>query len=207
MMSLPLNDIKKIIDQAFSSIGYEHQGLTVKLPSRIDVKIESKNNDVNLDFTNKLPVVSWKKFITMSALIQGMELNQTGGKIKIKYFPDINFLYEQPQLYGQTIVLDTGDIEQEIISEYPDDERQEIAKRCLHYANEWATICHSSGVTADDFRQNDRKLKRQCYCFVRDSIIEEKRHGSVIISFILIYVILPVVLKWIIEKLFKKLTS
>lgn len=207
MMSLPLNDIKKIIDQAFSSIGYEHQGLTVKLPSRIDVKIESKNNDVNLDFTNKLPVVSWKKFITMSALIQGVELNQTGGKVKIKYFPDINFLYEQPQLYGQTIALDTGDIEQQIISEYPDDERQEIAKRCLHYANEWATICHSSGVTADDFRQNDRKLKRQCYCFVRDSIIEEKRHGSVIISFILIYVILPVVLKWIIEKLFKKLTS
>lgn len=207
MMSLPLNDVKNIIDQAFSSIGYEHQGLTVKLPSNIDVKIGSKDGIVNLDFTNKLPVVSWKKVITLSALIQGMELNKTGGKIKIKYFPDINFLYEQAtNFYSEPIMLDTSDIERDICNEYPDSERQEIAKRCLHYANEWATICYSSGVTKDDFR-NNRKLKRQCYSFVKQSIIEEKRHGSVIISFILIYVILPVVLKWIIEKIFKKLTG
>jgi len=208
MITLPLIDLKKILDQIFNKNGYEHQGMTIKLPPSLDIKIQSKDGVISLDFLKLLPNISWKKFIILSAYIQGLELNETGGRIKIKFFPDIVFTYSSSSevLSCDTRYIDVSDIEQEIKNEYPDEERQKLADRCLYYANEWATICCASGITKDEFASN-KKLKRQCYNFVKQSVIEEKRHGSVIITFILIYVILPVILKWIIEKIFKKLTS
>ena len=77
----------------------------------------------------------------------------------------------------------------------------------MHYANEWVTMCCASGVSVDEIVSN-KDSKKKCYRFVKESIVNnENKHGSIVISFILIYVILPIILKWIIERIFKKLSN
>ena len=207
MISLPIKNIKDILNQVFNESGYTNQDINIKLPKDLDVKIDYKENTFTLSFTGKLPLISWKRLIMLSARIQGLELNETGGCLKIKYFPDIKFLYENDKEKKQEPPPDFTGIEEEIKSEYPDEERQKIASLCLQYASEWATIGYSSGLTKEDFRRDSKRLKRDCYHFVRESVIKEKKYGSVIISFILIYVILPIILKWIIEKIFRRLVD
>jgi hypothetical protein len=208
MMTLPLKKIKEILNKIFDSTGYSFKDVNIKFPQPLQMTFgEDPSGDVSLIFNNSLPNISWKKFITISAWIQGIVLSENGGTIKIKYFPDLQFSYtkDSEQLFtAKTFTLD--DIKEEINEKYPDDERKKIADKCLQYADEWVTICYSSGVTSEDFKSNKR-LKKDCYNFVKESIKEEKKHGSFVISFIVIYVILPVVLKWIIEKIFAKLTS
>lgn len=206
MISLPIKHIKDILNQVFNESGYTHQDINIKLPKDLDIKIDYKGNTFVLSFTGKLPLISWKRLIVLSARIQGLELNEKGGRVKIKYFPDINFVYDEENK-SQAEPLDFSDIEEDIKAQYPDEERQKIASLCLQYASEWATIGYSSGLTKDDFRKNSRRLKRDCYSFVKESVIREKECGSVIISFILIYVILPIILKWIIEKIFRRLVD
>lgn len=206
MISLPIKHIKDILNQVFNDAGYTNQDINIKLPKDLDVKIEYKNNTFILSFTGKLPLISWKRLIVLSARIQGLELNETGGRLKIKYFPDIKFIYDEENK-TQMEPLDFSDIAEDIKSQYPDEERQKIASLCLQYASEWATISYSSGLTKDDFRKNSRQLKRECYNFVKESVVRERDSGSVIISFILIYVILPIILKWIIEKIFRRLVD
>lgn len=206
MISLPIKKLKEILNKIFDSTGYSFKDINIKFPEPFEMSFgQDKSKNVSLLFTKNLPRISWKKFITISAWIQGIVLSDEGGTIKIKYFPDLKFSYtkDSEQLFASK-ALDLTSIEQEIRSQYPDEERQKIASLCLHYANEWAIICSSSGLTRDDFR-NNRKLKKDCFNFVQDCVKEDKKHGSFIISFIVIYVILPVILKWIIEKIFEKL--
>ena len=208
MMTLPLKKIKEILNKIFDSTGYSFKDVNIKFPQPLQMTFgEDPSGDVSLIFNNSLPNISWKKFITISAWIQGIVLSENSGTIKIKYFPDLKFSYtkDSEQLFAsKTFTFD--DIKEEINEKYPDDERKKIADKCLQYADEWVTICCSSGVTSEDFK-NNKKLKRDCHNFVKESIKEEKQHGSFVISFIVIYVILPVILKWIIEKIFAKLTS
>jgi hypothetical protein len=155
-----------------------------------------------------LPKVTWKKFIKLSAYVQGLTLGKLGGTLKLKYLPDINFTYDDnsEMLFGSS--LNFSDIESQINSEYPDEERNFLAKKCLHYAGEWATIANQGGT---DFSSCDkytrRQLKRDCKDFVISNIKEDEevRHGSVFLTFLLLYVVLPVILKFILERLFKKL--
>jgi hypothetical protein len=208
MITLPIRKVKEVLNKIFESTGYSFKDLNIKFPKPLEMTFgEDNKRSVSLLFTKNLPKISWKKFITISAWIQGIVLSDEGGTIKIKYFPDLKFSYtkDSEQLFGEK-KIDLSDIEREIYSQYPDEERQKIAKVCLRYAHEWAIICSSSGMTSADFKSN-KKLKKDCYNFVKDCIKEDKRHGSFIISFIVIYVILPVILKWIIERLFEKLIS
>lgn len=208
MMTLPLKKIKEILNKVFDAAGYAFKDINIKFPQPLQMTFgEETNGNVSLIFNNNLPNISWKKFITVSAYIQGIVLSEEGGTIKIKYFPDLKFSYtkDQEQLFAGNLI-DTLELEEEIKSQYPDEERRKIANLCLQYASEWVTICSSSGMTKEDFKSN-KGLKKDCAKFVKECIKKEKRHGSFVISFIVIYVLLPVILKWIIERIFNKLTS
>ncbi|NDC96132.1 hypothetical protein EB077_12565, partial [bacterium] len=130
-----------------------------------------------------------------------------------KYFPDIHFNYATESKAIGAYDIDNVDfleIESDIAKEYDDDNRQKLANKCLQYAKEWATIASYGGVSFRDCDFNQqKKLKTQCKQFVRESVLndEEVRYGSVILTFILIQVILPIIIKWVVEKLFKRLSN
>lgn len=207
MMALPLKQIKDILDKVFTDNGYSVKDLNVKFKQPLNITFGTDGNNISLIFTKNLPCISWKRFITISAWIEGLILSNTGGTIKIKYFPDLQFTYSEKneQLFGKKNILDLNSIEEEIKAEYPDEERRKLANVCLQYANEWVTMCCASGVTSDDFRDK-KHLRKDCYNFVRDCIKKEEKYGSVV-GFIVLFIILPVVLRWIIEKIFDRLVS
>lgn len=211
MITLPIKTLKEALEKVFSKGGYSFKDFSIKLPQPLNMTFGIvDDNKISLKFLDKLPVISWKKFITVSASIQEIILGNDGGIIRVKYFPDLKFQYSKTDqdvtLFGSKINLE--EIKSEIDKEYGDEERRKIANLCLHYADQWVTMCCVSGVTPEEFA-NNKLLKKDCYHFVKDSVVEDfkQNHGSVVISFILIYVILPIILKWIIEKIFKKLTS
>lgn len=207
-MKIKLEQIRDIIYSVFSESGYDLNNLNIQLPQTLDIKIiKQDESNVTLTFTDDLPKVTWKKFIALSAKIIGVTLGQNSGVLRLKYLPDIHFDYDTPseQLFGQE--LNFSDIERDIALEYPDEENRLLAKKCLQYASEWATIA-SRGC---DFSNTDlptrRELKRDCKDFVLENLKNDKelQCGSVILGFLLLYVVLPVVLKFVLERLFKKL--
>jgi hypothetical protein len=203
MITLPLKDFKEAIDKVFTPKGLSFGNVGIKLPEPLNMTFGTNGKDVSLSFTKDLPRISWKKFITLSAWIQGIVLSENGGTIRLKYFPDLHFSYHAgDENFGYSFALD--DMQQEIEAQYPDAERQKIAKLCLQYVSEWVTICYSSGVDKEQFKS--KKLKKDCYNFVRESIKKDEKYGS-IIGIILIFVILPVILRWVIDKVFAKVVS
>jgi hypothetical protein len=206
---IDLKNIRDIIYQIFSDAGYSINNTNIQFPQPLDIKITKKDDEISLDFSNKVPKVSWKRLITLSAHVNGIALNETGGTIKLKYLPDISFTYDQTNkmLFNEYGCMDFSDIEQSIEEEFTDDARKNLASKCLQYGREWATIASRS----DNFYQasyaQQRALKKQCKEFIKENIIreEEQKYGSAILAFILLYVLLPVVLKFIVERIFRKL--
>lgn len=209
-MKIQFQQIRDIVDSIFSELGYNIKNLNIQFPQPLDIKIVRDNkNNISLTFTESMPKVTWKKFITLSARIIGISLGETGGVLKLKYLPDINFSYDDSateQLFGGRC-YDFSDIEEAISSEYEDEERRTIAKKCLHYATEWSTIASQGCDFASVDGVTRRKLKKDCQRFVMDNIKNdpEIQAGSVVLTFLFFYVVLPVILKFILERLFKKL--
>jgi hypothetical protein len=180
----------------------------VQFPQPLDIKIVKDGESIILDFTNKIPKVSIKRFITFAAQVHGIALHENGGVLKLRYLPDIPFSYDQSKelMFGAN--LDFSGIEQDIEVEFQDEERQKLASRCLQYGLEWATIASQNPNFAFSSKSEQKHLKQQCKNFIRENIKQdEERYGSPILMFILIYVLLPVVLKFIVEKIFHKLFS
>jgi hypothetical protein len=207
-MKIQIQQIRDIIDSIFSNSGYNIKNLNLQFPHPLDMKITRNNEDITLTFTQSMPKVTWKKFISLSARIIGITLGETGGVLKLKYLPDITFSYDDSsteQLFGKS--YNFYDIEEDIYSEYEDEESRIVAKKCLHYASEWATIASQGCDFASATPITRRKLKKDCKQFVMDNIKNdpEIQAGSVILTFLFFYVVLPVILKFILERLFKKL--
>ena len=207
-MKIQIQQIRDIVESIFSDSGYNIKNLNIQFPHPLDMKIIRDKQDITLTFTQSMPKVTWKKFISLSARIIGITLGETGGVLKLKYLPDIPFSYDDSstdQLFGSN--YNFSDIENEIYSQYEDEESRVVAKKCLHYASEWATIASQGCDFASTSPITRRKLKRDCKQFVMDNIKNdpEIQAGSVILTFLFFYVVLPVILKFILEKLFKKL--
>lgn len=205
-IQLPIQEIRDIVELIFSQSGYNINNINLSFPHPLDIKIVRKNNDIILSFTGLLPKVTVKRFIKISAWVQGVDLGEKGGILRLKYLPDINFEYEQKEsnkLFGQNNALDFSDIKKDIDLEYNDEERRILANKCLQYASEWATIASGQDLS----KQNIKKLKKECKNFVIDNIKQDSEMvaGSFILSFLLLYVVLPVILKFIIEKIFHRL--
>jgi hypothetical protein len=205
---MDISNIKDIVDKVFSEKGYSVNSLTFYLPQLTNIAINKSEKELSLEFVENFPKVSWKKFITLSTYLQDVTLGETGGSIKLRYIPRIQFSY------GSALVLDNfgsqlnfDDVKDEIITAYPDTERKKLALLCLQYGSEWATIASQSEGFYESTAQNKRHLKLECKKFIESNIKENSKsmHGSVILSFILLYVILPVVLKFVLERLFNKL--
>jgi hypothetical protein len=208
-----IQQIRDTIFQIFSEDGYVKNNVTVKFPELLNVSITKNDTDINIDFKESLPYISWKKLITLSAYINGFTLGETGGTIKLKYLPDITFSYEKTQEIMANMLeenfgnVDFSDIESEINQNFKDEERKKLAQRCLQYGIEWSRIASQSCNFKCADENQKKLLKKECTNFIKQNILEEKKYGSVVLTFILVYVLLPVVLKFIVERIFRKLFS
>ena len=202
---IDLKHIRDIVYQIFSDSGYSINNVNIQFPQPLNIKITKDANSISLDFDNNVPKISWKRLITLSAYINGLALKENGGVLKLRYLPDIEFSYEKTQelMFGQN--FNFSDISNEIDSQYKDEARKKLATKCLQYGVEWVTIASQNPTFGQSSLAEQRLLKEQCKDFIKDNIRGEKKHGSVVLTFILLYVLLPVVLKFIVDRIFKKI--
>jgi len=207
---LNIQQIRDIVFQIFSEKGYQKNNVAIKFPEPLEINIEQINDDISIDFKKTLPYISWQKFVRLSAYVNGFTLGKDSGVIKLKYLPDIKFLYEQTEEFINIFKpnfgsIDFSDIENEINLSFKDKARKKLAMQCLHYGAEWARIANSNIDIKNANTSEKQKLKKECSSFIKQNIENEAKYGSVVLSFILIYVLLPVVLKFIVERIFRKL--
>jgi len=204
-----MNNIKSVVDiisSIFSNDGYKLNSFTIKCKSPILISIETSEDNISIHFKDSLPNASIKRLITMSVSVQAIVLGKNSGILKLKHFPDISFNYdEQEKAFGiiRFDLIDSENILKEINSKYDDDARKKIATKCLHYANEWATIVSQTGLDPRAKTATEKRiLKKQCEQFIYSSIKNdsELKYGSAVLTFIVIYVILPVIIRWIVER-------
>lgn len=211
---MDLIKIKEAIDQAFSKNGYSISKFSIFIPNSTTIKVEKKDNSVQVLFLNNLPAVKTKKlFLSIKAEVEGIILGQDGGSIKLKHFPDINFSYNEDtteQRFGSPPLVNLEKIKQEIATQYPDNKRKTVAELALNYANEWATLASNGGV---DFKQCDEKSKKQLYqdCknFVYENIINSKKvePKSSSVALILLYFFLPAIINWVVKRFLDQLVK
>lgn len=206
---MELTDIKNAIEQIFSKSGYTISGFSLSCPDEMAMSITKKEKGIEISFGGDLPYIKTKKFlIPLSAKIQGIYLGEDGGSIKLKHFPDFSFSYDEnsSENFGSHKSTSRVDKIIEVIDkEFKDEERRKIAKLALQYTNEWATIVSHAGIDiyhCDDKTKN--KLKKDCESFVLEKVRNSKKieGKSAILTFILMYVVLPIIIKWVIEKFF-----
>lgn len=210
---MDLLTIKDIISQAFSKSGYSISNFAISFSNNTSILITKKDDGININFLDNLPVVKTKKFfLPIKTEVQGICLSNDYGTIKLKNFPDMKFYYSEQneeQVFGNSgLVFDTEKLKNDIAKKYPDTKRKKIAELVLDYATEWAVLANSHGV---DFKQCDtysqKKLYKDCYKFVHDNIINSKKieTKSSSIGLMLLYLFLPAMINWIVKKFIDQL--
>lgn len=208
-LNMSPEEVNESLKNLFSNDGLELNGIKIKAESPLIINIYHEGNRTTINFGSNNPKAEIKRFITFRAYIEGLCFKEHGGSIKLKNFPDLNFSYGKNSLldlFTQNFCHSFG-IDGEIEKKYRDNNKKEIAKKCLQYAEEWAKISQHSVdfASANSFERYE--LRRNCYEFIRSNIEEEARekYGSVFLTFILLYVILPAIISWVVHKMLDKL--
>ena len=200
---MELSEVKQIVEQVFSDAGYEINNFTFFCPTSLSISLEKTANDLSIKFNTGLPSVQTKKlFIPITAQLQGISLGEDGCSIKLKYFPDIKFSYGQSEeRFGScSSNVDLDRIKSEINKEFPDTERNTIAKLALKYTQEWTSIASTNGLCKD--LKSRRQYRKDCEAFVKENILASRdvEAKSAVLTFILIYFVLPAVISWVVKK-------
>jgi hypothetical protein len=213
-------EINDSLVQLFSDEGLLVNGFKIKAKSPFVANIEHEDNLTVISFGANQLKAEVTKIITIYAYIEQVVFGKTGGSIKLRNFPDFSFSYETfgskccdypggKSCFKHNIRSVCQDIESEICAKYEGQNTyKEVAKKCLQYAEEWTTICHDSGVKFNNSDYIDRyTLSSQCYDFVKQNVEEdvEKRYGSVILTWLFMYVVLPMIIKWVVNRVLERL--
>lgn len=207
-------DIKNIIDKAFSKSGHEISNYSIFLPSPLSIEIEQRLDGINIVFKNNLPVVKTKKlFIPITTQLESIFFGKNDGLFKLKNFPSLKFSYSDKKgemRFASRSHVNLNKLEKEISTQYTDEKRKNIALLSLEYATEWATISSDNGV---DFStcgaENKKRLYNDCYNFVYENIVNSKKVNptSAVLSFVLLYFILPAIVNWVLKRFFNNLLN
>lgn len=215
-----ISDIKTIIESLLSKGGYTVKNICISCDSPVNILLahDATSGDIRIDFLSSQPLATIQKLIRFSLVVEGVSLGKNNGTLKIKHFPDISFDYDSKAIsFGASSIaaalirsardVDFSSIEIDINSQYSDSGRRKIAKKCLQYGTEWAMIVGNSGFDASHCSAATRKiLKKQCSAFIAKQIKNEeetlsKSYGSIIITILLLNFLLPIIIKWVVEKI------
>lgn len=189
----------------FSENGVELNGFKIKSKSPMSIHISYKPNGIEILFPNNKPKASFKRLITISVNVERITLNETGGYIKLEYFPEFSFGYEKifGEYSGPDICLE--DIQSDINAKYRGKDK-EIASLCLQYANDWATIASQGECFAGTTEVEKVFLHKQCLKYVKENVRKdiEKKYGSVILTYLLVFIIIPAIARFIVIRLLDK---
>ena len=200
-------EIYQSISSIFNGEGIVVKGFKVTSKTPTVANITYGADIAEITFGQNQPKAEITRIITMYAHIEKIVFGPEGGSIKLRNFPDFSFGYGE-EVTHNFVRFDNSDIYAEIEGKYAKKSYKDIAKKCLQYSEEWATMSMCNGITFDNADYFDRwKLKDQCYNFVYDNVVEdaEKRYGSIVITWIFLYIILPTIIKWIINRFLDKL--
>ena len=200
-------EIYQSISSIFNGEGIVVKGFKVTSKTPTVANITYGADIAEITFGQNQPKAEITRIITMYAHIEKIVFGPEGGSIKLRNFPDFSFGYGEEATH-KFVRIDNSDIYAEIEGKYAKKSYKDIAKKCLQYSEEWATMSMCNGITFDNADYFDRwKLKDQCYNFVYDNVVEdaEKRYGSIVITWIFLYIILPTIIKWIINRFLDKL--
>lgn len=200
-------EIYQSISSIFNGEGIVVKGFKVTSKTPTVANITYGADIAEITFGQNQPKAEITRIITMYAHIEKIVFGPEGGSIKLRNFPDFSFGYGE-EVTHKFVRFDNSDIYAEIEGKYAKKSYKDIAKKCLQYSEEWATMSMCNGITFDNADYFDRwKLKDQCYNFVYDNVVEdaEKRYGSIVITWIFLYIILPTIIKWIINRFLDKL--
>jgi len=213
-------EINDSLVKLFSKEGIEVKGFKIKGKSPFMANIEHEDDLTVISFGSNQLKAEVTKIITVYAYIEQVVFGKTGGSIKLRNFPDFSFSYDSfgdaccehkgsENCFKSNIRLLCKDVETEICEKYKDQSNyKEVAKKCLQYAEEWTTICHDSGIKFNDSDYLDRyTLRGQCYDFVKSNVEEdlENKYGSVILTWLFMYVVLPMIIKWVVNRVLERL--
>ena len=200
-------EIYQSISSIFNGEGIVVKGFKVTSKTPTVANITYGADIAEITFGQNQPKAEITRIITMYAHIEKIVFGPEGGSIKLRNIPDFSFGYGE-EVTHKFVRFDNSDIYAEIEGKYAKKSYKDIAKKCLQYSEEWATMSMCNGITFDNADYFDRwKLKDQCYNFVYDNVVEdaEKRYGSIVITWIFLYIILPTIIKWIINRFLDKL--
>jgi len=200
-------DIYQSITSLFNGEGIIVKGFKVTSKTPTIATVRYDGDIAEITFGENQPKAEITRIITIYAYIEKIVFGPEGGSIKLRNFPDFSFGYGDDTM-RKFIRFDNADICAEIESKYAEKSYKDIAKKCLQYSEEWATMSMCNGITFDNADYFDRwRLKDQCYNFVHDNVLEdaEKRYGSIVLTWIFLYIILPTIIKWIINRFLDKL--
>tara|TARA_A100001201_G_scaffold122895_1_gene106793 strand:+ start:1174 stop:1800 length:627 start_codon:yes stop_codon:yes gene_type:complete len=201
-------EIYDSISDLFTDKGILVKGFKIKSKTPSVVTVRYDNDIAEITFGENQPRAEITKIITIYAYIEKIIFGPEGGSIKLRNFPDFSFGYGNEAETVKFCRFDNSDICNEIEVKYSKKSYKDIAKKCLQYSEEWATMCMGRGVTFDNADYFDRyTLKDQCYNFVHENIVEdaEKKYGSIILTWVFLYIILPTIIRWIINRFLDKL--
>ena len=201
-------EIYDSISDLFTDKGILVKGFKIKSKTPSVVTVRYDNDIAEITFGENQPRAEITKIITIYAYIEKIIFGPEGGSIKLRNFPDFSFGYGNEAETVKFCRFDNSDICNEIEVKYSKKSYKDIAKKCLQYSEEWATMCMGRGVTFDNADYFDRyPLKDQCYNFVHENIVEdaEKKYGSIILTWVFLYIILPTIIRWIINRFLDKL--
>jgi len=201
-------EIYDSISDLFTDKGILVKGFKIKSKTPSVVTVRYDNDIAEITFGENQPRAEITKIITIYAYIEKIIFGPEGGSIKLRNFPDFSFGYGDETATVKFCRFDNSDICNEIEVKYSKKSYKDIAKKCLQYSEEWATMCMGRGVTFDNADYFDRyTLKDQCYNFVYENIVDdaEEKYGSIILTWVFLYIILPTIIRWIINRFLDKL--
>ena len=203
-------EISEVLFKIFSDEGFSVNGFKIKSESPLVANVYNEDEMTTISFGTNYPRAEITRLITLYAYIEQLVFRKEGGTVRLKNFPDISFGYDKSSILNFLDHLTYAgecEIEKEIEEKYSDDTRRKIAKDCLQYATEWATIVSQSGGFCDAGPSKRKELKRQCYDFVIENVKQnanEQKYGSVILTYLLVFIIIPAVARFIIVRLLEK---
>jgi len=207
-------EISESLFKIFSKDGLELKGFKIKVKSPMIATVKHEDNEVKIVFDENLPRAEVKKFITFYAYVEQIVFGENGGSIRLKNFPDLHFGYDSngiSSVIQATLFSEDFEMERLIDATYQEGTRRKIARDALHYAKHWATIVSQVGVFSEldesEKKYTGRELKAQCYSFVVENLRrnnDEGRYGSAILTYILVFIIIPAIAKFIVNKLLEK---
>lgn len=200
--------ISEALFSIFSDEGYQVNGITIKSKSPLIGNIYSNDQQTSIKFGNNLPKAEIKRLITLYAYIEEIIFRKDGGVVRLKNFPDISFGYEQSLisvLFSEKFSC-SREMHELIEETYTDEKKKKIAEKCLHYGTEWATIVSQSGGFAGASSGDKKALKSQCINFVVENVRHdvEQEYGSVILTYLLVFIVIPAIARFIITRLLEK---